>query len=55
MSTVDVVEQKSIFTSFQTSIPSNDTSETNQEEIAWLVVFLSCCVYFIYTFLKRKS
>ena len=54
MSTIDVVEPTSIFTSFQASIPSNKTPENNQDEIAWLVVFLSCCVCFIYTFLKRK-
>lgn len=56
MSTIDVVEETSIFQSFQTSIPTDSTNPIayDSQEIVWLVVFLASSVYFVYTFLKRK-
>lgn len=56
MSTIDVVEETSIFQSFQAPI-SNSTNpiEYEPQEIMWLVVLLSSVLYLAYTFLKRKS
>jgi len=53
MSTIDVVEETSIFTSFATT---NSTSviDTDQE-ITWLVILIGSVLWLIYTFLKRKS
>ena len=55
MSTIDVVEEKSFFQSIQTVDTSNtNTIAYDSQEMLWLAVFLMSCMYFVYTFLKRK-
>lgn len=59
MSTIDVVEQHTLFTGAPWSSTSHTEHHvgppTNPIEMVWLVVLLTSALCLSYTFLKRKS
>lgn len=55
MSTIDIVEETSIFPTFVSASKNNQTiTEYEPQEIVWLLVLTGSIACFLYTFLKRK-